>query len=228
MFEDPADAPTPLTDAEVRRRLRNEAVQAVRRLSEALDQPDRNPDSTADAQALVARLRAAVEPLRASVEVVSASAVGSGALVAGRATLSGHGTVGIHHSVHVHDQAVVLDSASVTLTPHYATHAHTAGSPEVHSGGGSATVGVTATGSGYAIPTGSGAGTWTFTGTATGSTPPETFQVTAEDVPWILWQMLLRFDDLADPTRPDLTVGQVYDRTIALLGLLVTVLAYLK
>ena len=38
----------------------------------------------------------------------------------------------------------------------------------------------------------------------------------------------MRFDNLANPTRPDLSVGQPHDRAIALLGLLVAVLAYME
>lgn len=229
MSEDAAEPPPrPPFTAEERRRLRNEAVHAVRRLSEALEQPGQDSDSAADALALIARLQAAVEPLRASVAIVSSSAVGTGGPTTERPTLSGSGSVGVHHVVHVYDQAVVLDTATVTLTPHDATHTHTAGSPEAHPGGGSATVGITATGGGYAIPTGTGSGTVTWTGTAHGDALTETIQVTAEDLPWIVWQMLLRLDDMASTTQPGVTVGQVHDRAIALLSLLVAVLAYLR
>lgn len=189
MSEDRPDAQPPFDSAEARRRLRNEAMHTVRRLSEALDQADPDRDVAADAQALIARLQAAVEPLRESVGTAEALA-----LLAQRRPLSNRGTVGIHHHVHVHDQAVVLDSATVTITPHDATQDHTASSPEVQPGG---------------------------------SRAMESFQVTAEDVPWILWQVLLGLDDMANPAKPGVTVGQVYDRLLPLLSLLIALLPYL-
>jgi hypothetical protein len=208
MSEDPTEAPRRPLTAQDRDCLRNDAIRTMRLLSEALDQPDQDPDSAADAALLVARLQAAVEPLRASVAVVSASAVGTGALTTGRPTLSGSGTVAVHHVIHIQDQVAVLDSATVTVTPHEPT---VTGRLE------------------RTLPpdTGSATGTVTWTGTAHGEAPPETFQVTADDVPWILWQVLLRLDDMANPTKPGITVGQVYDRLLPLLSLLVALLPYL-
>ncbi len=94
----------------------------------------------------------------------------------------------MHHVVQVHDTVAVLVSATVTLTAQYAT-----GTPPPATGSGSGTVTVTGTGHGEA---------------------PQTFEVTADDTPWIMWQILLRLDDLANAGKPPVTVGQVYDRLI--------------
>ncbi len=208
MTEDPTESPRQPLTAEDRRRLRNDAVHAVRRLSEALDQADE------DAQALVARLQAAVEPLRATFSGEGTLTVGGTAGLVSPPGFGGNGSlsVGVHHVLQIADAVQMQDATS----------------PVVASGGGAAIVTVTATGTGYAIPTGSGSGSVTVTGTATGSAPPETFQVTADDVPWILWQILLRLDDMANATKPGVTVGQVYDRLMPLLGILIALLPYLS
>jgi hypothetical protein len=78
-----------------------------------------------------------------------------------------------------------------------------------------------------ASPSGTATGTVAWTGTAHGEAPPETFQVTADDVPWILWQVLLSLDDMANPTKPGVTVGQVYDRLMPLLSLILALLPLL-
>ncbi len=187
------DDRVPELTREDRRRLRKETAHAVRLLAQSLEQEDDAPDSVAEGQALVARLQAAIEPLRATAAALS----------------------GVNQDVHVQDRVAVLDTATITLTPHDATHAHTAGNPEVRSGGSGATVRITASGA--------GSGTWGWRGTAEGSTS-EPFQVTADDTPWILWQILLRLDDLANPGKPPITVGQVYDRLMPLLSILLTLL----
>jgi hypothetical protein len=155
MSEDPAASPRPPLTAEDRRRLRSEALHAVRLLSEALDQPDQDPDSPVDASLLVARLQAAVEPLRATFG-------GEGTLtVSGTAGLvsppgfggSGSLSVGVHHVVQIDDALHLTDPGSgaartsgapavtVTLQPDSATQGQTAGSPDVHSGAASGTWG---------------------------------------------------------------------------------------
>ncbi len=168
---------------EARRHLRNQAVHAVRLLAESLEHADDEPQSAAEGQALVARLQAAIEPLRASTAALSGEGTLTGAPPPGTAAaaLSGSGTlsVAVHHVVQVHDTVAVLVSATVTLTAQDAT-----GTPPPATGSGSGTVTVTGTGHGEA---------------------PQTFQVTADDTPLIMWQILLRLD----PVQPAPRVGLV-------------------
>ncbi len=42
-----------------------------------------------------------------------------------------------------------------------------------------------------------------------------------------MWQILLRLDDLANPGKPPVPVGQIYDRLMPLLSLLIALLPYL-
>jgi hypothetical protein len=188
---------------EDRRRLRKEAVHAVRLLAESLEHAEDDAQNVAEGQALVARLQAAIEPLRSSTAALSGEGTLSAAPLPGAdgAALSGSGTlsVAVHHVVTVYDRVAVLDNATVTLTAHDLTG--TSAAPAT--GTGTATVSVTGTGSGEA---------------------PQTFQVTADDTPWIMWQILLRLDDLSNPTKPPVTVGQVYDRLMPLLSVIITLL----
>lgn len=195
MCEDPAEAHRPPLSAEVRRRLRNEAVHAVQRLSEALNE---NSDSEADARALVARLHAAVEPLRGAVALSNDGALNVGiggsltvtgtAGLASQAGFGGNGSVTVEHILQI-DDTMQLQEATAPLI-RVSTKRGTSWNVEA-----------------------AGEPDW---------------RPTADDVPWLLWQMLLRLDDLANPTKPGLTVGQVHDRAIALLGLLAAVLGLLK
>jgi len=172
--------------AEDRRRLRNDAVLAVRLLAESLDQAD-DPNSRADGRALLARVQAAIEPLRMSAAALTAEATltaGPGPRrVAVALSAAASLTVAVNHVVHVRaqDTLTVLDSAT---------------------------------------------GTVTWTGAEPGSAP-QTFEVTPEDTPWILLQILLRLDDLANPDTPGVTIAQIYQWIVPLLGLLIALLPHL-
>jgi hypothetical protein len=176
------EAPQPPLSREDRRRLAREARRTVRLLAEALEEAGEDPSAATDAAALLDRVQAAVQPLRAAAGALS----GEGTLTAGPPALL---------------------QVTATRSTFWNVEA------PVASGTGAATLTVTATGSGHSVPS--------------GSAPPDTFQVTAEDVPWILWQVLLRLDDMANPTKPGVTVGQVYDRLMPLLGILIALLPYL-
>ncbi len=211
---------------EDRRRLRNEAVHAVRLLAESLEHAEDDAQNVAEGQAVVARLQAAIEPLRSLTAALSGEGTLSAAPLPGAvgAALSGSGTlsVAVHHVVTVYDRVAVLDNATVSLTAHDLTG--TSAAPAT--GTGTGTVLVTGTGSGEAPATGTGTGTVSVTGTGSGEAP-QTFQVTADDTPWIMWQILLRLDDLSNPTKPPVTVGQVYDRLMPLLGVIIALLPLL-
>ncbi len=192
--------------AEDRRRLRNDAVLAVRLLAESLDQAD-DPNSRADGRALLARVQAAIEPLRMSAAALTAEATltaGPGPRrVAVALSAAASLTVAVNHVVHVRaqDTLTVLDSATATVTAQDAF--------------------------GTTPPTTSTAtGTVTWTGAEPGSAP-QTFEVTPEDTPWILLQILLRLDDLANPDTPGVTIAQIYQWIVPLLGLLIALLPHL-
>lgn len=160
----------------------------MRLLVESLEQADAAPDD--DSALLRARVRDAIEPLRAATAGLSCegslAVSGRAGLVSGR-RFGGDGTlsVGVVH---------VLQADSVT-------QGQKATSPEVISGGGHPTIRVNATGVGYPVVGRIDATLPALTGSLTGEVG-EPVDLTADDVPWLLREILFRLDDVANPPTP--------------------------
>ncbi len=201
--------PEPLSSHQ-RQRLAQEALRSVRRLAESLEHQGDNADG-GDVAALLGRVQAAIEPLRATTRatLTGEGTLGSSARLDPPAGLSGSGTlsVGVCHVLQVEDLVQPQE-------------------PTISSG--TATITVTAGSTGHATSRGAAAATIEVTGTATTTGPaPDTFQATADDVPLLLQQILLAVDDL-NGQLGQRSPWEVANFVSALIGLLLTAAGLLR
>lgn len=189
---------------EHRRRLTDDAVRSLRLLADALEQAGARGGSK-DAPALLAQVQAAVQPLRASPAV---------ALNAPAAVTAGGSRPAA--------QTVVL-SAAATLKAHDST-ATTSDDGKVVTASGNATATATASGRGHVVVTGSGSATSTVTAQARAEVP---VTASAEDVPSMMWEILLKLDDMSWPER-ELSPIDITNWITAVINLLSVYIALLK
>ncbi len=194
---EPAAAPP---TPEQQAQIRAEALRAVRLLTESLEHEGTavGEQDARDVVALLGRVQSAVQPLRA----VAANLSAAGTLTVG-------GTAGLD-SQEAFGRGTVSLSAPVALTA--GTHHHVA--VQDNAGATDAVTRVTArvsTSWNVAAPTGRDGD----------------LELTSEDVPWLLREILFRFDDLAEQA-PTMTPAEVFNSVVALLSLLLAALPLLS
>ncbi len=200
-----------------RRRLANDAASALRLLAEALVQPDDSSGSPSDtdAVALLARLHAAVEPLREVAESLG-----------GQGALSLQDTPGAAHGSPVHEPPQGQDSrdrVNQVIQPLPITSEAAVPAPTVR-----VTASLSTSWDVAATVTATRSTSWNVAATEDAEDGNGKLTLGPEDVPWLLWQILLRLDDSANPMDSRLTYGEVYNSVVATLGLLVSLLALLN